>query len=221
MRPAVFTRFLFLFLLAHTAEAQQLPRGTFSLSTGFEFQQFTFKGKNRFEYRFSSCTGGSKGSGKYKLKDSLLVLTFEDLPGKDPLEPVINVRPGPGDTALLDFTFLEAKEKWPVPNVVVKYSSRSTGAAYGSVSNDSGFLKLGIPRIDLPVEIEISTIGSSPRPISISGPGIYTIHYPVAFDFLKTYRRGDTLEFVVSSYAGDRIVLKRPGYERYDVHLRK
>jgi hypothetical protein len=209
--------FLLFFLSAYTATAQQMPRGTFSFSTGFVLQKFTFKGGNQVDYFFSSCTGGKKGSGTYLLRDSVLTLIFEDPDNKEliPLKPVISVQPGSGDTTFFHFKFFDQETRTPVGNMITIYSSRATGHNYGSMSNDSGLLKLRVPGADLPGKIEISSIGVDTRIIPVDAPGTYSVAFPIDFAFIQILGKGDKLEFIVAGQTWKKFFLKEPVNESY------
>src|SRR5687768_16824137 len=112
---------IFFLTLVFTVTGQEMPRGTFILSTGFTYTEFTFKSKSHFDYTYSSCTGGKVGSGTYTLKNRLLLLAFDNPKNQLlPKTPFIIRQEASSDTSYLSFNFFDQKDTAPVAGVVLK-----------------------------------------------------------------------------------------------------
>ena len=136
---------LFFLTLASAAAGQQLPEGKFVYSTGFTYEEFTFKNKLNFGYKFSSCTGGQEGCGTYTFKNRQLTLTFENPKDKPlPQKPSQIRNPTQNDTSYLTFRFFDQKDTTSVAGVIVKFKNKANGKIYGTQSNSLGQATLKI-----------------------------------------------------------------------------
>ena len=199
----------FLLTLAFAAAGQQLPEGTFIYSTGFTYEEFTFKGNQIFEYKFSSCTGGQEGIGTYTFKKRKLLLIFEN-PNNKPLQKTLSLirQPTENDTSYLSFRFFDQKDTTSVEGVIVKFINKSNGKIYGTQSNSVGYATLKIKNTDLPLELDINYIGMKSKSIRVDTSGNYSIVFPLNFEFLQPLGKGDTLQFIIDDYDEDELVVK-------------
>lgn len=75
-------------------------------------------------------------------------------------------------------------------------------------SNNLGLINLKIANSDLPIEIEVSCIGTKTSEITIDKPGIYSFKYPMNFDYLKHLPKGYKIEFIIDDYDETELLLK-------------
>ncbi len=214
--------FLFFLTLAFTVTGQQLPQGTFILSTGYTYTEFTFKNKSKFGYKYSSCTGGQEGSGTYTFKNKELLLTFENPKNKSlSLTPSLLKQETQNDTSYLSFKFFDQKDTAAIAGVIVKFLNKSNGQTYGTQSNDSGQARLKIKNDEFPFELEINYIGIDPISIKLDSSGNYSIVFPLNFEFIKRLIKGDTLRFIIDEFDGEELVLKPSKEKVFRTFIRK
>ncbi|MFI5133733.1 MAG: hypothetical protein ACHQEB_05325 [Chitinophagales bacterium] len=208
--------------LAYTVAGQQLPQGTFILSTGFTYQEFTFKNKFRFNYKYSSCTGGQEGSGTYTFKNKELILTFDNPKKKPlPLQPLLLRQETQNDTSYLSFKFFDQKDTTPIAGVIIKFLNKSNGKTYGTRSNELGQARLKIKNDEFPLDFEINYIGIDPQTIKLDTSGNYSIVFPLNFEFMKPLIKGDTLSFIIDEFDDDELILKPPKEKEFRTFTRK
>ena len=208
MHPKYSIIYLFL-TLTLSALGQQLPEGKFIYSTEFTHEEFTFKSNLNFEYKFSSCTGGQEGIGTYTFKNRKLSLTFKNPKNKILPKTLSLIRqPAQNDTSYLSFRFFDQKDTTSVEGVIVKFTNKSNGNIYGTQSNSVGQATLKIKNTDLPLELYISHIGMKSKSIRVDSSGNYSIGFPLNFELLQLFAKGDTLQFIIDNYDDDELVVK-------------
>lgn len=221
MNPKILTFILFL-TLSFKMVGQQLPQGTFVLSTGFTYTEFNFKNKSKFDYKYSSCTGGQEGSGTYTFKNGELLLTFDNPKGKPmPATRTISKDFSNNDTSYLSFTFYDPKDTSKVEGVRLEYRDKLNGNSYGTISNEQGKAKLKFHNAQLPIDIKVTYIGIDPETIIFDSSGIYTIAYPLNFNFIKPFVKGQTLKFVIDDFDDEELVLKPINEKEFRTFRRK
>lgn len=213
---------LILLTLAYSGLGQQLPKGTFILSTGFTNTEITFRGKSRFEYKSSSCTDAQEGVGTYSFQNKELVLLFKN-PKKKlmPKMPSIQRQQATDSNSYLNFTFYDQKDLTPALGVVVWYQNKADSTTYWAQSNLEGTAGLKIENRRFPLELEVSAIGTARKRMRLDTSGNYAINYPLNFEFMKTLALGDTLKFAVDKYDDKRLVLKPVGDKAFRTFTRQ
>ena len=201
---------------------QELPKGTFILSTGYTYTEFNFKKNSRFEYRYSCCTEAKLGSGTFMFNAGELVLNFEDPEEKlMPPSPVIKRVDTKNDTSHLLITFYDTKSKDYVPSVVVSFQSKSVDKTLGTMSSQKGEAHLRVSNIEFPAEIDITCFGADSKKLRLDSSGDYTISFPISFEFSSRLVKGDTLHFTIQEFNDRELVLKPTGADRFATFKRK
>lgn len=221
MNPKILS-YLLLLAVSFKASGQQLPQGTFFLSTGFTYTEFNFKRNSTFDYKYSSCTGGQEGSGTYTFKHAELTLFFDNPTNKIlPPTPVISKNDSKNDSTCLSFSFYDPKDSSAVAGVRIEYKDRLNGNSYGAISNEHGKTIITLPNTQLPIDIKIMYIGTDPETIRFDSSGFYTIIYPLNFSFIKPLVKGQILQFTVDDFGDDELVLKPVGEKEFRTFQRK
>jgi hypothetical protein len=211
--------FIPLVALAFNLAGQQLPQGKFVLSTGFTYTEFNFKSYFKFDYKYSSCTGGEEGSGTYSFRNRELTLTFDNPKDKHFPSMSITKELTQNDTSHLSFNFYDPKDTSPVAGVFLEYQYKSTSNR--TISNLQGNANLKILNNQFPVEIKVAYIGYNPETIIFDSNGVYTISYPLNFSFTKQLTKGHILKFVVDNFDDDELVLKPINEKEFRIFQRK
>ena len=189
---------------------QQLPKGRFGFADGYTYIELHIKGKSGFDYSYSSCGTGKKGSGSYLFENKQLVLTFDN-PDRDWVAPVFTMesKPTSGDSSSLNFTFIHKNNKEPISNVVVKYLHKTRGIYYGASSNYDGQATLSVLTSSLPLDIEISHLQKVCQVLRIDTGGHYSISIPLNLQHdMVTLVKGDTMILTVDTFNQQSLALK-------------
>ena len=199
-----------------------MPEGKFIYSTGFTYEEFTFKSKLNFEYKYSSCTGGQEGIGTYTFKNRQLLLTFENPKDKPlPKTPSLIRQSAQNGTSYLSFKFFDQKDTTSLEGVIVKFINKSNGKIYGTQSNSIGHATLKIKNTDFPLDLDISYIGMKSKSIRVDTSGNYSIVFPLNFEFLQPLVKGNTLLFIIDDFDDDKLVLKPVKEKEFQTFTRK
>ena len=189
----------FLLMLMQVAAGQQLPRGTFILSTGFTNTQFTFKNNSKFEYKYTSCTGGKKGKGSYTFENKELTLNFDNPKRKYlPKSPTLERRPTQNDSSYLVFKFFDQRDSFATAGVAVTYKSKSNGKTYGIATREDGQANLVIENSQFPIDFNIEYILKDTKKIRLDSSGNYSIAFPLNFEYMQPFVRGTVCNLLLT-----------------------
>lgn len=186
--------------------AQNLNKGKFSYSGGFEGSAIIVKSHNRFEYNSWSCTGGNRGSGHYTIKDSTLCLVFENEHKIDSMLTIIYESTNTDSTEIL-ISFKDQEDKKFIDEgvaIYVKKNNKTIGGTYSS----SQVSTIKIPNNSLPISLDIKSVGYNNRQIKIDSNGKYEILCSLQTNFMHNYGLGDSLFFVLNKYNRKQIQMR-------------
>jgi hypothetical protein len=216
---------LFFLSLAFVLPAigQELPQGKFINSTGFTYEEFTFKKNLKFEYQSGSCTGGQEGAGTYILKNGLLILTFENPRDTTSLKHKLSIirQQAHSDTSNLQFNLFDQNDSTALEGVVVRYINKNTDKMIGSFSNAKGQATVRVKNSEFPIEVNISCVEMKSKLITLDSSGNYSITCPLSFKFKQSLIEGDTLKFVLKEFTDDELLLRPIGQENFRVYKKR
>lgn len=201
--------FALIILLLPFCSNAQLPLGSFAYGSGYEGQLFTFKKENRFEYYFFSCYGGSRGSGTYTFKDSVLKLYFEKSKEQAEYAAQIKFTPTNNDSSYISFMFFDPEDKNSIidEGIIIKVFRLPMNQLIFGTGTKSKITKITVFNNDLPVEISTGAVTRSEVKFKIENKGDYEVLCPVKYDFIRQLSNNDTMEFFVEKFNKNEILI--------------
>jgi hypothetical protein len=196
----------------------QVPEGKYILNDTDESSvEIWFRKDYQFSYRSSYPHGGEQGQGKYEVKNRKLTLIFEDTDSL-PSQPQTIFREGK-DSVIIDVHFYDANDASAMPNVTLAYNDGRMGTA----SDNKGNAHLKIANPQLPLQIQISFVGTTNRKLTISKKGSYFIYYPMYFSNHRPVENAKTMEFRFKTNKDGDLLLQPKGHagKSYWVYKRK
>jgi hypothetical protein len=205
---------IILLSLIHIGTAQSIPLKRFVSNGGLEKITIEFKKDSLFEYRFSSCTRGEFGKGIYDLSHSILTLTFtEKIIDTNSYTPNISQISTNNDTTNLALSLFDVKRR----NFVTNFNLR-IGSKGRNVNNDS-ILIYKIPNRELPIEIEVTSLGFARSKLKIDSAGNYRIIIKGKSVFNKEIENGRKLRYLVQKATRTKLILCDPEIKKKKIVL--